>query len=343
MSLKLKLSHLTPEEFEQLCYDLLREMGAIRLNWRKGTAKRGSPADQGRDIECEFEYSIAGGERLKDRRFIECKHHSRGIPPSALEGAVAWAMSERPDSLYFIVSGFLTNPAKQYLDNFKRNNRPPFRIEVWEGPDLEARLEMHSQLFTKYKLAEKVEKLNLLHPAHIEFMLDAPLATLDTLFGILDELSPKDRDEFLAWVMEPMILPRYRKPRPGDSIADLRIDPVNYSVFKEKCRQIQMDEHLLVHLIVSFTFQSYFQVGDYTRADVVRKTNQDFILFLQNRIEKGADDPESLAKWIADRKADSDTIEQRLKANYNRYLVFCDRVLRPLLQARNRWMTEVMT
>jgi hypothetical protein len=97
-------------------------------------------------------------------------------------------MSERPDSLYFLVSGFLSNPAKQHLENFKRNNRPPFRIEVWEGPDLESRLEMHSQLITKYKLAERVEKLNLLHPAHIEFIADAPLATLDTLFSILARL-----------------------------------------------------------------------------------------------------------------------------------------------------------
>jgi hypothetical protein len=37
----------------------------------------------------------------------------------------------------FIVSGFLSNPAKDYVRDYEENNRPPFRIKYWERPQVE--------------------------------------------------------------------------------------------------------------------------------------------------------------------------------------------------------------
>lgn len=335
MSSGLKFDHLTYGDFEQLCYDLLRELGAIRLNWRKGTPANASPADQGRDIECEFEYPIPGGERLTERRFIECKHYSKGVPAEALAGALSWAMTERPDSLYFLISGFLSNSAKLSLEAFQLNNRPPFRIIVWERPDLEVRLESHSRLIIKYGLAERPPQLNLLHPAHLEFIMHAPIRRLETLFRILDEIDPQVREGFLGWVMDPIILPRYREPKSGNEIiADLRLDPVNYVVWKQKCCEIKIEDFLLVHSIISFSLDGHFRIGDYTRGDELKSNLQRFIEFLEKRIEDGAENPKALVRLIERSKAELAVVDERVKANYARYLAFCQYVVRPLLDSR---------
>ncbi len=49
------LDHLTPTNFEELCFDLLKAIGCVDVDWRKGTNTEHSPADGGRDIECSFE------------------------------------------------------------------------------------------------------------------------------------------------------------------------------------------------------------------------------------------------------------------------------------------------
>ena len=46
----LNFNHLSDTDFEQFTFDLLHQLGFVNLDWRKGTGKRGSPADRGRDI-----------------------------------------------------------------------------------------------------------------------------------------------------------------------------------------------------------------------------------------------------------------------------------------------------
>lgn len=76
------LSHLDPTEFEELCRDLLEEIGFQNINWRKGTDLNASPADQGRDIECEYHKAEVDGSIEIERWFIECKHYAKssGVP-----------------------------------------------------------------------------------------------------------------------------------------------------------------------------------------------------------------------------------------------------------------------
>jgi len=37
-------------DFEELCFELLQELGFVNVDWRKGTVLPSSPADRGRDI-----------------------------------------------------------------------------------------------------------------------------------------------------------------------------------------------------------------------------------------------------------------------------------------------------
>lgn len=148
------LNHLTDTEFEQFCYDLLFEMKFINLNWRKGTGYAASPADHGRDIECQYTHEDIDGQVNLETWFVECKHYQQGVPPDKIQGALAWATAERPDKLLIIASNYLSNPTKDHLENYTRNNRPTFRIKHWEKPDLERLSQDKPRLLKKYKLIE---------------------------------------------------------------------------------------------------------------------------------------------------------------------------------------------
>jgi hypothetical protein len=54
---KLAFNRLSATDFEEFCCDLLEELGFVNLEWRKGTGKKASPADSGRDIEALFSAS----------------------------------------------------------------------------------------------------------------------------------------------------------------------------------------------------------------------------------------------------------------------------------------------
>ncbi len=138
--------------FEQFCYDLLSEMKFINLNWRKGTGFSSSPADHGRDIECQHTHDDVDGQIYLETWFVECKHYQQGVPPDKIQGALAWATAERPDKLLIIASNFLSNPTKDHLESYTRNNIPTFRIKYWEKPDLERLSLDKPRLLRKYKL-----------------------------------------------------------------------------------------------------------------------------------------------------------------------------------------------
>ncbi len=148
------LNHLTDTQFEQFCFDLLSEMKFINLNWRKGTGLSSSPADHGRDIECQHTHEDIDGQVYLETWFVECKHYQQGVPPDKIQGALAWATAERPDKLLIVASNFLSNPTKDHLESYIRNNRPTFRIKYWEKPDLERLSRSKIELLRKYNLVD---------------------------------------------------------------------------------------------------------------------------------------------------------------------------------------------
>ncbi|MBI4963801.1 MAG: restriction endonuclease [Desulfomonile tiedjei] len=146
------LDHLTPTEFEEFCYDLLHELGFVNVDWRKGTGLPASPSDRGRDIECERRVKEVDGKEHTEKWFVECKHHKKGVSPDKLDGALTWATAKRPDWLLIIVSNFLSNPAKEYLQEYSQSNRPTFKIRYWEKPDLGRLVAGKGELIRKYRI-----------------------------------------------------------------------------------------------------------------------------------------------------------------------------------------------
>lgn len=171
MKLKtISFNHLSPTEFEEFCFDLLQKLGFFNIDWRKGTGLGSSPADSGRDIIFEQEREDIDGSKYFERWFVDCKHYTKGIPPKELQNLLSWAEAERPDGIIFIVSNFLSNPAKDYLETYRRNNKPPFKIKFWERPMLEKLSKNKISLLRKYNLiSEPIRNVKSILIAEEEF------------------------------------------------------------------------------------------------------------------------------------------------------------------------------
>jgi hypothetical protein len=149
---RITFEQLDETEFEEFAFDLLTALGFVNVDWRKGTGLRSSPSDSGRDIVAQLrQVDVDGSERL-ETWFVDCKHYQRGVPATELENLLAWSQAERPDVALFIVSGFLSNPAKDYLGTWKQQNRPPFRIKHWERPYLVKMTRTKEDLLAKYPI-----------------------------------------------------------------------------------------------------------------------------------------------------------------------------------------------
>jgi hypothetical protein len=141
---------LSPTGFEEFCFDLMQVCGFQNVDWRKGTPLPSSPADRGRDIVAYQDRLDVDGHRFVEQWFVDCKHYERGVPPEALQGAIAWAMAERPSTVLFIASGYLTNAAKDWIADFEQKTNPPFRVRVWELPQLRRLVADHLDIAFKH-------------------------------------------------------------------------------------------------------------------------------------------------------------------------------------------------
>lgn len=140
---------LRPDDFEQLLYDLLSELGFINVDWRKGTPKKAASPDSGRDLEADMQREDADGHNWIEHWFIQAKHHSSAVSPADFRDALAWAEARRPEVLLLAVSA-LSNPSKQYIEDYERTNKPSFRIRVWERPRIERLLSRYPDLLRRY-------------------------------------------------------------------------------------------------------------------------------------------------------------------------------------------------
>ncbi|HEV7591151.1 MAG TPA: hypothetical protein VGO40_23775, partial [Longimicrobium sp.] len=61
---------------------------------------------------------------------------------------------------------------------------------------------------------------------------------------------------------------------------------------------------------------------------------QGFIDFVKQRVEEGAIDPKLAQKIIERNQVELRTTDERVRSNYKKYLAFCDRVVRPLLDLK---------
>lgn len=142
---------LKPEEFEELCFQLILKSDFVRVTWR-----RGGP-DNGRDIEAYYKTHNNIISEQYEKYFFECKKYEKGVPPSELNSKIAWADAERPKHLVIFVSSYLTNNAREWIEKIKRDKY--YSIHILEEKEIISLLLEHEDLISKYFIADKNKKL----------------------------------------------------------------------------------------------------------------------------------------------------------------------------------------
>lgn len=134
--------NLTDNQFEELCYELLDKMGYKNLVWRQGGA------DSGRDIEgyLTVENSLVGSR--DEKWFFECKRYTAGVPAEQLNSKIAWADAEKPKHLVFLISPYLSNSTRTWLEKISANK--PYAVHIVEGKQLKQTILSHPELLAKY-------------------------------------------------------------------------------------------------------------------------------------------------------------------------------------------------
>ena len=315
---------------------MLTLKGFQTLKWRKGTGLDSSPSDSGRDIECQIEQIDPDKNKYYETWFVECKHYIKGVPPTKLQGILSWASAENPDVVLIIASNFLSNPAKDYIDKYEQKNKPRFGIKIWEKPDLERLTIGESRLLKKYRISSEFPFLSILNPAHLTYIKQSKMNSIDYFFDVLDDLDPKKRDSVLSWVYHLIIRPRYREAiSENETLKDLEIDEVSYRAFRKKCYEIVktdlFSQEAFVFLIVNFTLQMQFGISDTTSVDEFRYRMRNAILFFQERKKEVPKKQDLLNKMIKDTEQRVIQAQENIEQNYRLYEYFCSKVLSELL------------
>lgn len=154
---KADLLALTPNEFENLAFDLLQAAGLRNLIWRT------PGADGGRDIEGQYLVNDFSGAAALEKWYAECKRYSSPIDWPTLFGKIAYAEVLEADYLLLITN---SNPSPQCETKISEWNaeRRRVRVRVWRGYEMAQLLEAYPAVAAKYGLLDKAA------PIDVEFL-----------------------------------------------------------------------------------------------------------------------------------------------------------------------------
>lgn len=146
---------LNPDEFEELCFEILLNCNFKTVRWLQGSA------DKGRDIIAVKETN----EPLlnicyEETWFIECKRYqkTKGVNLKDLSTHIFWADTNSPEHLLIITSSHLTKDLWDWID--KNKGKKHYGIKVIERQQLIELILSHQKIAYKYFIKDKY--LNLI-------------------------------------------------------------------------------------------------------------------------------------------------------------------------------------
>jgi len=123
-------SIISPEEFVEICFHLLRCLGFLDLKYYEGKG------DRGRDIVGKTVEETLHIEQRVLSWIIQCKHYPSGaVTVGAIRDSLAWAESHQVDRYLLITSGNVSPGVKDYLKGAE--GRTSLRTLTMEKQDLE--------------------------------------------------------------------------------------------------------------------------------------------------------------------------------------------------------------
>ncbi len=187
-----KLLSLTPEEFEDLCYELIEAEGFINLEWIKGGK------DRGRDIIAERIERKPGFTIVTEKWFFQCKRYRSGIPVDKISSAIDWAIADKASYYIVISNSYLTSECKEYVK--KKKEQTQLKILEWTNKKFQKILFRHPRIVESFFPQEKIpESERIAQPQKIfEVTLTVPTELnreLQEEFVKLMPLEEKERNE----------------------------------------------------------------------------------------------------------------------------------------------------
>lgn len=152
MSIK-KINKLSPTQFENLTYDLVRAAGFRNLTWRT------PGSDSGRDIEAEFHIKDASGTDSTQKWYVECKKYAKSVSWPVVFEKVSFAKNHRADYLLMVSNNNPSPACENEINIWNSSNN--LQIRFWRGYDLERLISQHNSIAVKYGIYLKREQLLL--------------------------------------------------------------------------------------------------------------------------------------------------------------------------------------
>ncbi|PFY26218.1 restriction endonuclease [Bacillus toyonensis] len=163
--------------FENMCKDLIREMGFYNVDWRDGSF------DRGRDIEAELvvDYKLVGEKN--EKWFFECKLYSGGVPVGEVVDKVGWATAQKADKLVILTSSHLSTNTKDYLKEVQ--NVVPTKLYYIEGEGLKEIIIKYDSIVEKYFLNQNQK---LAKSALQDYFMRTEKASMTKLIDLCNDL-----------------------------------------------------------------------------------------------------------------------------------------------------------
>jgi len=165
--------NLSPEQFENLTFDIVTALGLRNAVWRT------PGSDLGRDIEGEYFISDLSGQYQRQKWYIECKRYAASVDWPTVWNKIAYAENHNADILLFVTSSSLSPQAVDQVRLWNDSNKKP-TIRFWGGVELCAKLNLHSQIAKKYGLKSETDS-----------KLEAFFPSIDFLLRITNSISPE--------------------------------------------------------------------------------------------------------------------------------------------------------
>lgn len=145
------LKTISPEEFENLTFDLAQKLGMKNCVWR--TPGR----DGGRDIQGEYFVEDMSGFIQKQIWYIECKRYASSVSWPTIWEKISYAESNSADILLIATSSSLSPQAVDEVNkwNLQRNR---LVIRFWDGSNITSKLQQFPDILIKYKLSDNPSK-----------------------------------------------------------------------------------------------------------------------------------------------------------------------------------------
>ncbi|UVK37846.1 restriction endonuclease [Mesorhizobium sp. AR10] len=200
----MKISDLSPSQFENLTFDLLQAAGLKSLVWRT------PGADGGRDIEGVFEAADFSNYYHHQRWYIECKLYSYSLDWPTVWKKISYADSRGADFLLIVTNSNPSPACETEISNWNANKNRLI-VRAWRGYELDYILSNYPAVAGKYGLIGKsidaelslqgvmLEVMKTAQASHVAHQLGQPVSTPLEAGAALAELVSARQDQLRTY------------------------------------------------------------------------------------------------------------------------------------------------